>query len=108
MMWAPVIADMEMDTNFDGMYTMGMTNGYKEDDELMKNIMHFAMLANHTAPMNAWPQFGEFVSGDPHYTQTVDAVNFGHDFTTLRWDRSLMTKQLSPGAMGQTLMKQYL
>ena len=87
---------------------MGMKNGYNEDDELMKMIMHFGMLANHSAPMNAWPQFGEFVSGDPHYAQAVDADNFSHDFSTLRWDRSKMTKQLSPGAMGQTLMKQYL
>ncbi|OQX87056.1 hypothetical protein B6D60_04865, partial [candidate division KSB1 bacterium 4484_87] len=110
-MWAPVVrqmAAMETDPEFDGKYTMGMKNGYNEDDELMKMIMHFGMLANHSAPMNAWPQFGEFVSGDPHYAQAVDADNFSHDFSTLRWDRSKMTKQLSPGAMGQTLMKQYL
>lgn len=111
MMWAPVISDMaamENDPGFDGKFTMGMANGYKEDDVLMKTVMHFAMLTNHTAPMNPWPQFGEFVSGDPHYAQATDAANFHHDFSSLRWDRSLMTKQLSPGAMGQTLMKQYL
>jgi len=111
MMWSPFItamAAMETAPDFDGKYTGGMTNGYKEDDELMKNIMHFVMLANHMAPMNPWPQFGEFVSGSPHYMQPADPDNFGHDFATLRWDRSLMTKQLSPGAMGQTLMKQYL
>lgn len=111
MMWAPVIKDMaamNTDPDFDGKFTGGMKNGFKEDDMLMKNIMHFAMLANHTPPMNAWPQFGEFVAGDPHYMQTADAANFSHDFATLRWNRDLMTKQLSPGAMGQTLMKQYL
>ena len=111
MMWAPVIgamAAMESDPDFDGMFTGGTANGFKEDDELRKNIMHFAMLANHTPPMNPWPQFGEFVSGDPHYMQAVDAANFVQDFATLRWDRSKMVKELSPGAMGQSLMKQYL
>lgn len=111
MIWAPMIvqmAAMETDPAFDGMYTGGMQNGFKEDDIFMKMVMHFGMLANQMPPMNAWPQFGEFVSADPHYTQPVDAANFGHDFATLRWDRSKMTKQLSPGAMGQTLMKQYL
>ncbi len=111
MIWAPMIAQMaamETDPNFDGMYTGGMQNGFKEDDTFMKMVMHLGMLANQTPPMNAWPQFGEYVSGDPHYTQAVDATNFGHDFATLRWDRSKMTMQLSPGAMGQTLMKQYL
>ncbi len=109
--WAPMIAQMaamETDPNFDGMYTGGMQNGFKEDDTFMKMVMHLGMLANHTPPMNAWPQFGEYVSGDPHYIQPIDAENFGHDFATLRWDRSKMTMQLSPGAMGQTLMKQYL
>ena len=94
-MWAPVIremAAMETDADFDGKYTGGMVNGFKEDDEMMKTIMHFAMLANHTPPMNAFPQFGEFVSGNPHYAQPADHDNFGHDFATLRWDRSKMIK----------------
>lgn len=111
MIWAPVIADMAAmvtDPNFDGAFTGGMQNGFNEDDVFMKMVMHFGMLANQTPPMNAWPQFGEYVSADPHYIQPVDAENFGHDFSTLRWDRSKMTMQLSPGAMGQTLMKQYL
>jgi len=46
-------------------------------------------------------------SGDPHLPQAV-APDFQMDFSTLRWDRSLMDKTLNPGAMGQTLMKQYL
>ncbi len=110
MMWSPVIraqAAMETDPGFDGSFT-GPPNGYREDDELMKVVMHFGQLADHVPPTNAWPQFGEFVEGDPHYAQPVDADAFTHDFATLRWDRSRMIKELSPGAMGQTLMKQYL
>ncbi len=108
MMWAPMIMQMAamMPDDFDGSYT-GEPNGFKEDDMLVKNIMHFGMLANQMAPMNPWPQFAEFNSGDPHLPQAV-APDFRMDFSTLRWDRSLMDKTLSPGAMGQTLMKQYL
>ncbi len=109
MIWAPIIgqmAAMETDPNFDGSFT-GSPNGYNEDDEIMKNIMHFGMLANQTPPQNAWPQFGEFIEGDPHLPQAV-ASNFTTDFSSLRWDRTQMVKQLNPAAMGQTLMKQYL
>ena len=108
MMWAPMIMQMaarEPD-DFDGSFT-GAPNGYNEDDELMKNIMHFAMLSNGMAPMNPWPQFAEFSSGDPHLPQPV-ADDFQTNFSSLRWDRSLMDKTFSTGAMGQTLMKQYL
>jgi len=110
MMWSPVImamAAMETDPDFDGSMT-GAPNGYNEDDELVKTVMHFGHLANQMPPMNPWPQFGEFVAADPHYAQAVDADGFMMDFATLRWDRGAMTKQLSPGAMGQSLMKQYL
>lgn len=109
MMWSPMImqmAAMEPD-DFDGSYTGGMINGYKEDDELMKNVMHFAMISNGMVPMNPWPQFAEFQTGNPHLPQAV-APDFQTNFSTLRWDRSLMDKTLNPGAMGQTLMKQYL
>ena len=109
MIWAPVIGEMAAmvtDPNFDGSMT-GTPNGYNEDDMLMKNIMHFGMLANQMPPKNPWPQFAEFVDGDPHLPQPV-APDFGMDFSTLRWDRSNMTKTLNPAAMGQTLMKQYL
>ncbi len=109
MMWGPVImqmASMEPDS-FDGQYTGGNANGFKNDDELMKNIMHFAMLSNGTPPMHPWPQFAEFQGGDPHLPQPV-ADDFRTNFESLRWDRNLMDKTLSPGAMGQTLMKQYL
>ncbi len=110
MMWAPMItqsAAMEPD-GFDGSMTMA-PNGYKEDDELMKNIMTFSTLTGQTPPGNPWPQFAEFVGGDPHLPQAIDAANFSWaDFSTLRWDRSKMTKTLNPAAMGQALMKQYL
>lgn len=111
MMWGPVIKEMAamFDTaSFDGTYTGGMKNHYNEDDMLMKNIMHFGMLSNHMAPANPWPQFAEFMDGDPHLPQPVDTANFTTDFASLRWDRSKMNKTLNPGAMGQTLMKQYL
>jgi hypothetical protein len=111
MMWSPMIiaaAAMETDPGFDGSHTGGMVNGHLEDDALMKAVMHFGHLANQMPPQNAWPQFGEFVGGDPHYGQPVDADAFAMDFATVRWNRDLMTKQLSPGAMGQSLMKQYL
>jgi len=108
MMWAPVItqmAAMEPD-DFDGSFTGGTPNGFKEDDELMKTIMHFGMLANQMAPMNPWPQFADFEGGDPHIAQDI-ADDFQMDFSTLRWDRELMNKTLSPGSMGQSLVKQY-
>ncbi len=109
MMWAPMIkqmAAMEPD-DFDGSFTGGTPNGFKEDDELMKNIMHFGMLANQMPPQNPWPQFADFESGDPHLPQAV-AADFQMDFSTLRWNRDLMSKTLNPGAMGQSMMKQYL
>jgi len=108
MMWAPMIAQMaamEPD-EFDGQFTGGIPNGFKEDDELMKNIMHFGMLANQMAPANPWPQFADFEGGNPLLPQSV-ADNFQMDFSSLRWDRNQMDKTLSPGAMGQSLVKQY-
>jgi hypothetical protein len=110
MIWAPMIQQMaaaETDPNFDGSFT-GTPNGFKEDDELMKNVMHFSMLANQMPFANAFPQFAEFISGNPHLPQPIDPINFASDFATLRWDRNLMDKTLNPAAMGQTLMKQYL
>ena len=109
MMWAPMIAQMAAmePAGFDGTYTGGTANGFNEDDELMKNIMHFGMLANQMAPANPWPQFADFENGDPHLAQPA-APDFQMDFSTLRWDRDLMDKTLNPGAMGQSMMKQYL
>ena len=110
MIWAPMtmkMAAMEPD-EFDGSMN-GTPNGFKEDDELMKNIMHFATLANHAPPGNPWPQFADFMTGDPRLPQAIDPENFAWaDFSTLRWDRSKMDKILNPAAMGQSLMKQYL
>jgi len=111
MIWAPVIhqlSESETDSTFDGSMTPA-PNGFKEDDELIKTIMHFSMLANQSPPGNPFPQFAEFISGDPHLPQTIDANKFSWaDFSTLRWDRSKMDKTLNLAAMGQTLMKQYL
>ncbi|RLD36553.1 MAG: hypothetical protein DRI73_00475 [Bacteroidetes bacterium] len=109
MMWAPVIMEMAAmaPDSLDGKFTGGTPNGYKEDDVLMKTIMHFGMLANQMAPANPWPQFAEFKGGDPHLPQPV-ADDFAMDFSSLRWDRNKMDKTLNPGAMGQTLIKQYL
>lgn len=107
-MWAPMITQMAAmePAGFDGMYTNGMVNGFNEDDELMKTIMHFGMLANQMAPANPFPQFAEFESGNMHLPQVV-APNFSMDFSSLRWDRSKMNKTFNPAAMGQTMLKQY-
>lgn len=111
MMWAPLItqaAAMEP-VGFDGSMTGGVANGFNEDDELVKTIKMFSTLSNQAAPGNPWPQFAEFISGDPHLPQAIDPLNFAwNDFSTLRWNRDLMKKVLNPAAMGQSLMKQYL
>jgi len=110
MVWAPLIRKTAaaMPDSFDGSVT-GTPNGFKEDDVLKQAIMNFAKNSGETPPKNAWPQFAEFVSGDPHLPQAVDAANFSWaDVATMRWDRSQMDKHLVPAAMGQTLMKQYL
>ena len=108
MMWAPMVKQMAAmeDSTFDGMYTRGMQNGFKEDDEMMKMMMHFGMLANQMAPANAWPQFADFESGNMTLPQNV-AANFHMDFGSLRFDRSKMDKTLNLAAMGQTMLKQY-
>jgi len=110
LMWGPIVvklAAMEA-PGFDGSLT-GTPNGFNEDDELVKMSQMFTWITNQPAPGNPWPQFADFISGDPHLPQAVDPVNFGWaDFSTLRWDRSKMQKLLNPSAMGQSLMKQYL
>ena len=108
MMWSPMVSQMAAmePASFDGLYTGGMANGFKQDDEMMKMIMHFGMLANQMAPANPFPQFADFESGNTHLPQTV-AANFQMDFGSLRWDRSKMNKTLNPAAMGQTMLKQY-
>jgi hypothetical protein len=108
MMWSPMIkqmAAMEPD-GFDGSFTGGMSNGYKEDDEMMMMVGHFSMIANQMAPKNPFPQFAEFETGNPQLSQKV-APDFAMDFSTLRWDRSKMNKTLNPAALGQSLWKQY-
>ncbi len=107
-MWGPAIRQMAaaQDSTFDGSIT-GKPNGFNEDDVLMKTIRSFGMHAHMKPFANAWPQFAEFISGDPHLPQKV-APDFATNFKTLRWDRSKMVKVLNPGALGQSMMKQYL
>lgn len=108
MMWSPVVmarAAMQ-DASFDGTFTGGVANGYKEDDMLMMMIGSFGMNANQTPPANAFPQFVDFKTGNTNLPQTV-AADFEMDFSTTRWDRSLMNKTLNIGAMGQSMLKQY-
>jgi len=110
MMWAPMIRQMatKKPDNFDGAFTTA-PNGFKEDDVLVQMTKSFAQLSHHAPPGNPWPQFAEFVAGDPHFPQAVDPLKFHwQDFSTLRWDRDKMDKRLNPAAMGQALMKQYL
>lgn len=108
MMWSPVVtmnAAMQP-SSFDGTFTGGMTNGYKEDDMLMMMIGNFGMNANQTPPQNAFPQFADFESGNNNLPQTV-ASNFQMDYATTRWNRNNMSKVLNLGAMGQSMWKQY-
>ncbi|MBW6479232.1 MAG: T9SS type A sorting domain-containing protein [Bacteroidales bacterium] len=108
MMWSPMVTQMAAmePEGFDGTFTGGMVNGFNEDDELMKMIGHFSMLANQMAPANPFPQFAEFETGNMHLPQTV-APDFQMDFSSLRWDRDKMDKTLNLAAMGQTMLKQY-
>ncbi|MCF6358013.1 MAG: T9SS type A sorting domain-containing protein [Draconibacterium sp.] len=108
MIWAPIVGQMAAmkPTEFDGSFTNGMKNGYKEDDVMMMMIKHFGMLANQMAPMHPFPQFADFESGNPQLPQTV-APDFMMDFSSLRWDRMQMDKTLNLAAMGQTMWKQY-
>ncbi|HHG84184.1 MAG TPA: T9SS type A sorting domain-containing protein [Bacteroidetes bacterium] len=108
MMWSPVIignAAMQP-ASFDGMFTGGMANGYKEDDMLMFMIGSFGKNANQTPPSNVFPQFADFIKGNVNLPQTV-AADFQTNFGSTRWDRSKMTKTLNLGAMGQSMWKQY-
>lgn len=108
MMWSPMIGQMAgmAPDAMDGKFTPG-PNGYKEDDVLMGMIRHLGQGAHFIPFKNPWPQFAEFIGGDPHLPQDI-AADFTTDFKTLSWDRSKMEKVLNPGAMGQALMKQYL
>ena len=108
MMWSPVVMNKAatQPASFDGMFTGGTANGYKEDDMLMMMIGNFGNNANQTPPANAFPQFADFIMGNTDLPQTV-AADFQMDFGTTRWDRNLMDKTLNLGAMGQSMLKQY-
>ena len=108
MMWSPVVtmqAAMQ-DSTFDGMFTGGMVNGYKEDDMLMMMIGSFGMNAHFVPFQNPFPQFADFESGNNNLPQAV-APDFLMNFGSTRWDRSKMSKVLNLGAMGQSTWKQY-
>lgn len=108
MMWSPIVtmnAAMQP-SSFDGMFTGGTANGYKEDDMLMMMIGSFGMNANQMPPQHPFPQFADFESGNNNLPQVV-APNFQMDYATTRWDRSKMSKVLNLGAMGQSMWKQY-
>jgi len=109
MMWSPLImANAAMQpASFDGQFTGGTANGFKEDDMLMMMIGSFGANANFIPFANPFPQFADFIEGNINLPQTVQA-GFGHDFASTRWNRSLMTKTLNLGAMGQSASKQYL
>lgn len=108
-MWSPVISQMAamQPESFDGMFTGGTANGFKEDDMMMMTVGMFAMHANQTPPANPFPQFADFMLGDNTLPQTV-AADFQMDWGSTRWNRSKMQKVLNPGAMGMSMMKQYL
>jgi hypothetical protein len=69
---------------------------------------------------NMYPTFIEYVSGDPHNAQKVNTDKFADgengtyipnyqvDFSSLRWNRDKMSKQLVPSAYGATMLKQSL
>ncbi|WP_274652509.1 hypothetical protein [Paenibacillus humicola] len=69
---------------------------------------------------NMFPTFIEYASGDPQYPQKVDTSKYADgdngsyipkyqvDFSSLRWDRGKMKKQLIPAAYGGTMLKQAL
>ena len=103
MMWSPVI--MQMATN--PMISDDNGNGFKEDDALMMMIKKLGKNANQMPPMNAFPQFADFISGNTNLPQPVQS-NFSSDFSSTRWNRNLMDKTLNLAAMGQSLEKQYL
>ncbi len=109
MMWSPVIIEKAamQPASFDGQFTGGNPNGFKEDDMLMMMIGNFGTNANFTPFENPFPQFADFIEGNNNLPQPV-AAGFGHNFASTRWDRSLMDKTLNLGAMGQSAAKQYL
>ena len=109
MMWSPIVmANAAMQpASFDGQFTGGTANGFKEDDMLMMMIGNFGANANFTPFAHPFPQFADFLEGDNNLPQTVQP-GFLHDFGSTRWNRSLMDKTLNLGAMGQSASKQYL
>lgn len=69
---------------------------------------------------NMFPTLIEYDKGDPHYPQQVDTDKYAAgedgayvpifqvDFASLRWDRSKMSRTLTPAAYGGAFLKQAL
>ncbi len=108
MMWSPIVtakAAMQP-TSFDGQFTGGTPNGFKEDDMLMMMIGKFGQHAHFTPFEHPYPIYAAFKSGSSDLPQNV-AAGFLHNFASTHWDRSLMDKTLNLSAMAQTMWKQY-
>lgn len=61
-------------------------------------------MAGVEPPKGAYPIYLEYASGVPTFTKDPQL----DDFSTLRWTKSEMDKTLTPGAWGQSMMKQVL
>jgi len=108
MMWSPIISAQAamQPSSFDGQFTGGTPNGFKEDDMLMMMIGKFGQNANFIPFEHPFPIYAAFESGDNTLPQNVTA-DFTHNFGSTHWNRSLMDKTLNLGAMAQTMWKQY-
>jgi hypothetical protein len=62
------------------------------------------MFAGYGPPKGAFPIYLEYESGEPTFVKDPMLEDFG----TLRWDKETFDKTMSPGAWGQTMMKQIL
>jgi len=62
------------------------------------------MFAGLNPPKGAFPIYLEFASGVPEFQTNPDL----EDFATLRWNKKTFDATLSPGAWGQSLMKEVL
>ncbi|NBD26234.1 hypothetical protein [Paenibacillus glycinis] len=97
--------------------------GVANNELLASRFQHMADSVGQPAEdiqQNMFPTFIEYASGDPQYSQKVDTgkyadgedgsyiPNYQIDFSSLRWNRDKMKKQLVPAAYGGTMLKQSL
>jgi len=102
-LWGPAVGALAADPN----------DPLDRKQVLESMIKKFAKASGATPPAHAWPQFLEFERGNPHFAQSVDTddsdgTTFANDFASLRWDRTKMSKVITPAALGQTLFKQVM